>query len=183
MEDEQDFHIWDPRYSVYRLKPEHSQTLQRLFEQCADFNMIVHGEDVSPTAAQEIFQEVPPGRSIDDKFLFGIKDRKGELIGMVEGLIDYPDDRDWWIGLMLLAPGWRGQGLGRMIVEGFSEYVRSNQGKSIMLGVVDENQRAYSFWQQAGFKFVRETEPRKFSRKIHTVYVMRRVINLETTPE
>jgi hypothetical protein len=94
---EQDFRISDSQYSVCRLKPEHTVALQRLFDQCSDYKMIVDGEDVSPTAAQEIFQEVPPGRSIDNKFLFGIVDRKGDFVGVLEGMIDYPDDGDWWI--------------------------------------------------------------------------------------
>jgi ribosomal protein S18 acetylase RimI-like enzyme len=179
MTEPQDFHIDDSNYSVCKLKPEHVEPLQRLFDQCADYTMLVDGEDVSPTAAQEIFQEVPAGRSPRDKFLYGILDQKGDMVGLLEGIIHYPDDMDWWIGLLMLAPRVRGHGLGRKIIEGFSEYVRLNQGKSIMLGVVEENQKAYHFWQQSGFEFVRQTEPRPFGRKSHTVYVMRRGVTQE----
>jgi ribosomal protein S18 acetylase RimI-like enzyme len=52
--------------------------------------------------------------------------------------------------------------------------MRLEQGTSIMLGVVEENQEAYRFWQQLGFELVRQTEPRPFGKKIQTVYVMRR---------
>jgi ribosomal protein S18 acetylase RimI-like enzyme len=34
-----------------------------------------------------------------------------------------------------------------------------------MLGVVEENQAAYEFWQRLGFEFVRQTEPRQFGKK------------------
>jgi hypothetical protein len=43
-----------------------------------------------------------------------------------------------------------------------------------MLGVVEDNQGAFSFWQALGFELVRTTEPRSFGKKTHAVYVMRR---------
>jgi len=173
------FSINDPDYFVVALQPEHTEPLQRLFDQCADFAMIVEGEGVSPSAAEEIFQSAPAGKSIRDKFLYGLLDRKGTIVGVLEGMRHYPDDNSWWIGLLMLAPEVRGRGLGRKIMDAFSEYVYSNQGTSIMLGVVEENQMAYRFWQQMGFDLVRQTEPRTFGKKIQTVYVMQRVLTQE----
>ncbi len=174
MTDAQVFHLDDSDYIVCRLQPEHTEPLQRLFDQCADYAMIVDGEGVSPTAAQEIFQSVPVGRSFSDKFLYGLLDRKEDIVGVLEGIRHYPNDTTWWIGLLMLAPEVRGHGLGRKLIQGFSDYMRSEQGTSIMLGVVEENQEAYRFWQQLGFELVRQTEPRPFGKKIQTVYVMRR---------
>ena len=87
---------------------------------------------------------------------------------------NYPVDTTWWIGLLLLAPETRGQGLGRKVIDGFTEYVRLEKGRAIMLGVVEENRAAYRFWQQMGFELVSQTEPLIFGKKIQTVYVMRR---------
>jgi len=174
MHDEQVFSINDPDYFVCRLQPEHTESLHRLFEQCADFVMLVEGESVSPDAAQEIFQSLPAGKSIHDKFLYGILDRMGAIVGVLEGIHGYPDDTTCWFGLLLLAPEARGHGLGRKIIDAFSEYLKSNQGTAIMLGVVEENQAAYRFWQNLGFKLVRQTEPRTFGRKTQKVYIMQR---------
>lgn len=170
----QAFQIDDAEYHISELDPDRIMPLQELFEQCADYAMIVEGEPVSPTAAQEAFVSVPPGRSLSDKFLFGVVDRNGGLVGMLEGMRHYPDETTWWIGLLLLAPAVRGHGLGQKLIEGFSDYVCSRQGLAVMLGVVEENRAAYSFWQQVGFEFVRETEPRVFGKKTQKVYVMRR---------
>ncbi|MGB8213909.1 MAG: GNAT family N-acetyltransferase [Anaerolineales bacterium] len=134
--------------------------------------MVVDGECVSPTAAQEIYRSVPEGKSLNDKFLYGLLDRKGGIVGVLEGIRDYPNGATWWIGLLMLAPKVRGNGLGRKIIESFSEYVRSEQGITIMLGVVEENQAAYHFWEKLGFELVHQTEPRPFGKKIQTVYVM-----------
>jgi ribosomal protein S18 acetylase RimI-like enzyme len=168
------WHEYNPEYLIGRLKPEHTEALQRLLEQCADYAMLVEGEAVSPSAAQDLFNEAPPGRSLSDKFLYGVWDRKGNIVGVLEGMRHYPDETTWWIGLLLLAPQARGCGLGRKLVEGFTETVRSEQGGAVMLGVVEDNQAAYRFWLKLGFEPVRQTEPRPFGKKVQTVHVMRR---------
>jgi ribosomal protein S18 acetylase RimI-like enzyme len=171
------FHIEDPGYLVRKLcHPEDTESLQRLFERCADYVMIVEGQGVSPSAAQETFEDMPPGRSLNDKFVYGLLDRNGDILGVLEGMRHYPDEATWWIGLFLLSPDVRGHGLGRKVVESFFDYVSQSHGASVMLGVVEENQAAYEFWQRLGFEFVRKTEPRQFGSKTQTVYVMRKVL-------
>lgn len=145
-----DFKLEISGYVWRGLQPEDAELLQRLFDQCADYSLIVEGEPAAPTAAQELFQETPPGRSLADKFVFGLLDRRGEIIAVLEGLRHYPEDHIWWIGLLLLAPTVRQQGLGRRIVDGFFEYVRAQAGIAIMLGVVADNHLAYKFWRQLG---------------------------------
>jgi RimJ/RimL family protein N-acetyltransferase len=173
MNDTPDFLIDDPQYSICRLQPEHSQALQKLFEACADFAMLVEGEAVSPTAAQDFFQSMPSGWSFKDKFLYGLLDQQGEMVAVLESIRHYPQEATWWIGLLMLAPRVRGQGLGQKIVEGFVEHAAKEGSQSIMLGVVEENLAAYRFWQKVGFELVRTTEPRQFGRKTQKVYVMR----------
>jgi ribosomal protein S18 acetylase RimI-like enzyme len=174
MNSAQDFSINNPDYSVCRLQPEQMEALQRLLEQCADFTQLVEGESVRPEAAQEIFRSVPEGRSVRDKFLYGLLHRAGNFVGVLEGMRHYPDDTTWWIGLLLLAPETRGHGLGRKIIAGFSEYVYENQGTAVMLGVVEQNRAAQRFWQRMGFEWVRQTDPRTFGRKTQTIHVMRK---------
>ncbi len=170
-----DFKLKISGYVWRWLLPADAELLQRLFDQCSDYSLIVEGEPASPTAAQELFQAAPPGRSLADKFVFGLIDRRGEIVGVLEGMRHYPEDHIWWIGLLLLAPAARQQGLGRAIVDGFSDYVRSQNGLAIMLGVVADNHLAYQFWRRLGFEDVRITEPRQFGKKQQTVTVMRRI--------
>jgi len=180
-----DFHLHNPDFSISPLQPHHIPALQRLCEQCADYTWIVEGEEVSPSAARDLFEAAPPGRSLDDKLLYGVFDRSGGLVGVLDAFRRYPDDatcpdgaaRAWWIGLLMLAPGVRGRGLGREIVEAFAAFVRSQGGASVDLGVVEDNAPAYEFWQRLGFELVRRTEPRPFGKKMQQVSVMRRRIN------
>ncbi|HEX2994884.1 MAG TPA: GNAT family N-acetyltransferase [Anaerolineales bacterium] len=176
MGDKQPFQIDIPDYWIDRLQPEHVEALQMLCERCADYTRIVEGEGVSPTSAQEIMQDAPPGRSLDDKFLYGVLDHQDDLVGVLEGMRHYPEENIWWIGLLMLAPEARGCGIGRKVVQSFFEHVRSEQGTAVMLGVVEENKSAYRFWQQMGFELVRQTEPRPFGKKTQLVYVMRKEV-------
>ena len=63
-----------------------------------------------------------------------------------------------------------------VIAELLEENVRAKKATSIMLGVVEENQSAYRFWQGLGFELVRQTEPRSFGKKTQVVYVMRKEV-------
>jgi ribosomal protein S18 acetylase RimI-like enzyme len=163
-------------FSVRSLQPADAAALQVLFERCDDFNRLVDGEAVSPTSGQDIFLEAPPGFSLEDKFMFGVYDRVGELVGMLEGMWGYPQAATCWIGLLLFTPDSRGQGLGRRLMAGFEAHAISHGCSAIMLGVVEENTRAYTFWQNRGFELIRTTEPKQFGKKLQQVYVMRKTL-------
>jgi len=163
-------------YSVRQLSIEDSRAIQKLYEKCLDYMLLVDGHPAGPNAGEEEFQDVPPGRSPDDKLLFGIVNQQNDLVGLLDVLRRHPDEITWWIGLFLLAPEVRSQGIGQKTVEGFAEYARTSGVQAIMLGVVEENQPAYKFWSRMGFEFVRQTEPRQFGDKTQTVSVMRRTL-------
>lgn len=174
METETAFDIDIPGYSVHQLGLKDSGRIQGLLEKCRDFMLLVDGRPAGPDAGEEEFIDVPPGRSLDDKFVFGITSQQSDLVGVLDVLRRYPDETTWWIGLLLFAPEVRSQGIGKKTVQGFADYVQANGGQAIMLGVVEENKLALNFWNQIGFEFVRKTEPRHFGDKIHAVTIMRK---------
>jgi hypothetical protein len=53
MIDAQSFQIDDPDYRVSRLGSANAESLQKLFDRCGDYALIVDGERLSPSAAQE----------------------------------------------------------------------------------------------------------------------------------
>jgi GNAT superfamily N-acetyltransferase len=166
------FDIRLPNYSTHRLMQEDVPTLQKLYEACQDYMLMVDDHPAGKNAAEEDFRNVPAGKSADDKFIFGIVNPKNDLIGVLDALRGYPDETTWWIGLLLFLPGIRSQGIGEKVVEGFIEYVKAAGGKAIMLGVVSENEPAYRFWSRMGFEFVHQREATRFGNKTHIVRVM-----------
>jgi ribosomal protein S18 acetylase RimI-like enzyme len=176
MKAETAFDIGLQDYSVRRLLPGDIAAIQGLFEKCLDYMLLIDGHAADPEAVEIEFQSVPPGKSLDDKFVFGIVNQQNGLVGLLDTLRCYPDETTWWIDTLLFVPEIRSQGLGQMVIQGFAEYVRASGGQAIMLGVVDENKRAYKFWNRMGFVFVRETEPQQFGNKSQTVNIMRRLL-------
>jgi ribosomal protein S18 acetylase RimI-like enzyme len=163
-----------PGCTVRPLQEADLPALQVLFEQCADYVRLLKGEEVPPTEAEDSFRSGPPGRSLEDKLLYGLFDARGALVAMLDAFARHPDSATWWIGLLILAPAMRGQGIGRKLVESFAEAVASQGGTLIMLGVVEENSAALRFWQALGFKLQSVSEPRHFGQKMQAMYVMQR---------
>jgi GNAT superfamily N-acetyltransferase len=170
------FQINLPGFTTRLLTPDDTPVLQRLLEECADYTRIVDGTSVSPAAAQELFASLPPGKSFSDKLVAGIFNPAGEMEGVLDAVAHYPEENTWWIGLLLLAPAVRNHAVGRKIVEAFVQQARSRGGRAVMLGVVEENRRAYAFWSQNGFELAKTTEPRTFGNKSQAVLVMQRKI-------
>jgi GNAT superfamily N-acetyltransferase len=146
--------------------------VQTLCETCADFFWLVDGKAVPREAGLDIFESLPPGRCIEDKFVYGLFNRQGNLEGVLEGLRHYPDEGTWWIGLLMLAPGARQHRLGPKVMQGFIEAVRLAGGTALQLGVVEDNQAGYRFWRRMGFEPLRVTEPRCFGEKSQAVHVL-----------
>lgn len=176
METRDTFDLGLPGYTVRSLALPDAPAMQRLYEQCLDYCLLVDGRPPSPDAAVEDFSSAPPGKALADKFLFGIVGPQGQLVGLLDALRRYPDDVTWWIGLLLFAPEARAGGLGAAVVRGFASYAQAHGAQALMLGVVDENTRALQFWTRQGFEQVHTTEPRQFGVKTHVVHVMRRAL-------
>ncbi len=173
MKKEKAFETSLPEVTIHLLDEDDSPAIQEVFDKSLDFMLLVDGHPASPDAGREEFNDLPPGKSPADLFIFGIVRREGGLAGLLEVLRGYPEENTWWIGLLLLTPEGRSRGLGAGVLQGFVNHVRSTGAASIMLGVVEENTSAHRFWSRMGFEQVRRTEPRSFGNKMQAVDYMR----------
>jgi len=147
--------------------------LQELLERCADFSWLVEGEPPSPHAAQDMLADLPPSKTLADKFLYGIF-REKTLVGVLDGIRGYPQEGTWWIGLLLLDPAQRGRGTGEQALLAFEDWAGQQGAQALMLGVVEENRRGFNFWRRMGFTLVETRPPRRFGQKEQVVLVMRK---------
>lgn len=150
--------------------------LQSLYEQCTEFALLTDGQLPSPTAARDEFDALPDGKTTQDQYIFGLFDPQNDLLGMIESIRHYPDNQTWWLGLMMLSPEQRGQGLGSEFYQAFETWVSVQAIKQISLCVIEANDLGLKFWKSLGFKVIRKTEPRQFGSKTHAVYVMSRTV-------
>lgn len=164
-------------YRIVLLNEKDETTLQSLLEKCDDYHMLVFGKPVSPSDACDLLTSLPPHKEIADKFTIGIYQPTAGLVGVLDTVRDYPRAAAWWIGLLLLAPGSRGHGLGEQVYKAFEHWITGLGAQSIFLGVVERNLRAYAFWEKMGFYCIEQTPPRQFGRIEQAVTIMQRSIS------
>src|SRR5690349_16168447 len=88
--------------------------LQKLSEDSKEYIKLIEGRAPRLNDAENLLKALPEGKSIKDKFVLGIYDRDA-LIGVIDLIKDYPEEKIWFIGLLLLSPEYRGKGLGSKI--------------------------------------------------------------------
>ena len=170
------FEFSNLNYSVKTLEISDADILQQLYEKCADYSHIIEGRPPSPTAAIEEFTAVPEGRSLHDKYMLGIFNSQDELIGLLEGMQNYPEDKDWWIGVIMLAPAYRRKGLLNPLLEEFEQYI-AQQGMNYVMGSVAKvNSKVLRLWQQMGFKIVRQVERESNNARLRSWSIIRRKV-------
>ncbi len=159
------------------LGPDDAVAAQALLEHCADYFELVEGEPPDPEAARHLFEDVAPGKTLDDKLLIGIFDPDETLIGLIDAMRGYPEPDIWFIGLMLIDPVRRSQGSGAAIYRAFEQWAAGQGARGIGLGVVEANQRAHQFWSRMGFGDIRRTPSQHYGRRDHVVIFMRKKID------
>lgn len=165
-----------PGYAMRSLTIADVSDVQALFDQCADFFVMTDGAPAAPNAAQAEFADVPEGKTPDDVRAFGLIDHSDRLVGTIIGVQGYPDAQTGWIGLMLLAPDQRQQGLGTVFYQAFEQWAAAQGYVYLSLCAIAPNTAGRRFWQQQGFDLMRKTEPRTYGVKTHEGYVYRRAI-------
>ncbi len=165
-----------PGYLVTLLQAENCADLQALLERNPDYFQLVSGLPPNPSAAYSLLTSLPEGKTLDEKLVIGISTGNQTLIGVLDIVCNYPAQNEWWIGLLLLDPAYRRKGLGGQIHRAFEKWAIQYGVKRIWLGVIDQNQDAYRFWQKAGFEPVERRPPSRFGNVEHVVITMRRTL-------
>jgi len=170
------------RFRTFPLMPEHGPALWRLLEASADYSELVLGRMPTPADANAVFMAGPEdGTEPGDKILLGIMstnqstDASLHLSGVLDAFRNYPDPSAWYIGLLLFSPDERVRGLGRAVVEALADTARASGARELQLNVVEQNVKAYRFWQARGFTEVRRWRAR-FGERESVFIRMRRAL-------
>ncbi len=127
--------------------------LQALHLRCADFVEATTGHPPREDEAARLLAGLPPGKTLADKQVLGLI-RDGEMVGVVELLRGYLGPTDWYIGLLLIGPEARGNGLGAAAVDELVGLVLAEGGRALHLIVREDNPRGVAFWRRRGFEEV-----------------------------
>lgn len=132
--------------------------VQALVERCADYYTLVYGAPAGPDEGAKLLAELPPGRSLEDKFFFAV-----EGGGVLDVVRDYRESSEWYLGLMLFPPEARGFGFGTQALDRLIGWIKPQGARRLRLAVAEQNQGAVRFWERHGFRFDRQFPPREMT--------------------
>ena len=158
----------------YKIKPvciDNHKVVKELCEKCSDYYILHYGILPSKEEIVEIFCTLPPNKKYEDKFVLGIYKFDNELVGIIDIVKDYPIDREWMLGLMLIETQERGNGLGKIVHEALVRWAKDLGAKSFRIGVIEDNQKGVNFWSALGYIKINEVNM-DFTEKTHRVNVM-----------
>jgi ribosomal protein S18 acetylase RimI-like enzyme len=135
-----------------RLDERRAQELQAFYAEARDYFELATGAPPGPDEARSLLQSLPRGKTHADKFVIGLFDAPGHLVGVLDVIRDYPGPGDWYLGLLLFGRSSRGRGLGERVYQRLEEWVRASGGRAVHLIVQQENPGAIRFWQRMGFE-------------------------------
>lgn len=146
--------------------------LWTLCEACMDYFLLADGVFEGLETAHNILTAVPPGKSAEDKLVFGVR-KCGRLVGVVDLVRDFPGQGEWMLGLLLITPEERSMGLGAKIHQELVLWAEKHGAETLRIAVLEKNAGAYRFWAGLGYSII-ETKTVDVGTKRHTCHVMRR---------
>jgi GNAT superfamily N-acetyltransferase len=149
-----------------------AELLQPLLERCEDFHRLVFGRPARPDEAKLLPLDRPPGLPPEQGHILALRDAGGALVGVLEGIRDYPARDEWYLGLMLLAPEARRQRRGEPLIRAYEAWVRSQGARLLRLGVSEPNTAAHRFWLRVGYREEQWVGPLKMGELTYRVLRM-----------
>jgi len=157
--------------NIRLLSDEDEPELQDLCERCTDYSELIEGRPPEKDAGRCILFDLPPDKLPEDKFVFGVYKKCGDLIAVIDLVRDYKKPGEWTIGLLMIDPPERGRGLGRNLHDFVKALVLEHSGVVLRIGVIEANRDGYRFWREMGYKETGRAK-RIFGEKEQTVIVM-----------
>lgn len=147
------------RLRLLRGEPAEMAALQAVLEAAPRYYEAVCGGPPGPAEAQSTFTALPPGRTRDDKRVFGLYAGKA-MVGVADVVRGWNAPDKAIIGLLLLAERWQRRGIGRA----FEALVEQAIGAwpeiaTVRVAVAASNPGALAFWRRLGFRETGETRP------------------------
>lgn len=178
-------------YKITQLYKQDIDTVEELCNKCSDYYILSGGALPTKDDVSALFTELPPNKNLEDKILLGVY-KSNKLIGIIDIIRDYPIKSEWTIGLLLLEPEERGKGLGAIIHEALIKRARHLGAKRFSIGVIEDNNKAFSFWSKLGYEKIRDINMDIGSKKqevklmrleLYTKLIMVRHAKVEYTPD
>lgn len=130
--------------------------LQRFFDDNPLYFSTVNGQPPRPDEARHEFDDLPPpGMPFRERWLIGLVDADGQLIGMASVLSDFLAEGVWHVGLYIVSNSLHGQGIAAPLYQAMEDWMVRGGARWLRLGAVVGNARAEHFWPKMGYQQLR----------------------------
>ena len=136
--------------TVKRLDTRHEATIEQFCRRCHAFFTLITGESGDSDTARDLLVSRPPGVELIRKHVIGFE-RDGTLVAIADLLEGYPNEADWYVGLLLVSPDERDRGVGTAVWTAVETWIRAVGGRQVRLIVQEQNPNAARFWRAVGF--------------------------------
>lgn len=119
--------------------------------------------------------DIPPGSNLQNKN-YKLISINGEDIGIIDYIMNYPDEDAIYIGLFIIHGDFHRQGYGRTFIEEFTVKMRKKGYRRLRLGVLKQNKSGFEFWTRMGFKVVKEVVSTIHPERNWEIKVMEKII-------
>lgn len=165
-------------YRARRLQEEDAPLIRELGERCLEYLELHYGSPPDPgQMVRELLTDLPPGKTPGDKFGMGVFDGTGRLVGAIDVVRDYPEPREWYLGLLVLEPGQRNQGRGGELMGALTQWLLRQDAAYLRLAVSEHNTAGQRFWRREGFQTVKQVLA-GFGNKHSVFHIMRRALEV-----
>ena len=130
--------------------PEHAQEVLEFFVRNGEFLRTVENIEPNASAVEQVFCSLPKGTKPDQKLVIGIY-QDSQMVAFLELIKDRQRPGEWLLSLLIVDVNHRRTGLGRGVVSALEARLWKLGVDSVLLGVVESNVIAASFWQSLGY--------------------------------
>lgn len=125
--------------------------VEAFYARAADYWLMADRRPPDRQKARDFFTDCPPNCDPAASHRLGlfVEDR---LMGLAELSFGWPLAGDAYLGLQILAPEARGQGLGRILLAEVEARARAAAAPTLYLAVLAENTKGRAFWEREGFR-------------------------------
>ncbi len=125
----------------------------------------------------ETFHALPEGKTFEDKFVLGVFNLEGSMVGCADLIRAYPNPETVMLGLLLITEDEQKRGYGKIAYEEIERLALSWEGtRKIRIGVIGTNGVVLPFWKSLGFAETGVRRPYDFNGVISENIVLEKSI-------
>lgn len=140
--------------------PDELTALQRVLDGAPTYHHRLQGAPAGPDDARATLAELPPGKTLDDKLVYGVY-ADGEMVGCADVIRGWPNAETAIVGLLLFAERHQRRGHGARAYAELERLARGWGMTRMRIAVLASNTEALPFWEACGFRPTGERKPHR----------------------